>query len=507
MRNKIILSDGVTELTKIKNFRYTSQVGFDNAQFRYGSVCSSTIEFDYYLTGNSVLNSGDTIEYYQTIDIDKYLEPLPNSGTNDVYISRFFVKSAETEKITCHVVAYDATIKLDTNYSIRLKELSGNFPATGYDLLVDVASYCGLTFYPPEHDPDAPLTLFELPISEFYLADVSCRDLFAWAAELEGCDVYVTSDPDGDYVYFDTYSPSRGTTRGWLAAFKYIVCPTDQHTYTVVESGVAETKYNVFYKESGFQESPNPQCQYDGVRIVDNDGNIVAQYARYAQPSTFYYINGNPFIGVIQSNSTVLLATARSIEAGLYSLRGYQPTRVKLFPFRNPYIIGSKTYVVDGRLPYAQQVPRLIPINRIVVTESEVTLEAFGVGETDNSYSPYNRSLDNSILSIKEDLNDLVFATLSKSVTISAGTPSSPATVTVTQANFKPSGTDYFCLVGARINQFPLPYISASAGGIGGTYIEQVSFSGNDLTITLKNLIGAWGSGYYLYAVFAFKKT
>lgn len=108
------------------------------------------------------------------------------------------------------------------------------------------------------------------------------------------------------------------------------------------------------------------------------------------------------------------------------------------------------------------------------------------------------------------DLGNIMLVPVTASIaSIAAGSPQSPTSFTITKNNVKPSGTSYFGLLGARIDEYPMPYTSSGAGGINATYVERVTMSGNNVTFTLCNLAGAWSKsgGYTFYAVLAFKKT
>lgn len=386
MINKILLSDDTTEVTGIVygSFHYKANCG-SSGPFRVGGIYGSYIEFDVFKPVSVTININDVIKYYQTVDVTNTFAP---TTPNDHFVNDFIVKEIVNGDKKVHIVAYDNTIKLDVDFSKRLKELSASFPMTIQALVAEAAAVAGVTTnMATGSSPNRMLAT----VQYFFSDGITVRDIFNYAAEIYcGLGRAVTSgNVDVSGIHTLDQAP------GWLNSVRYIIAPDDGN---YAQSGNYDN--NVWYKEGSLQKGTAP-APYDALRIVASDGTILGACNSVQNPSNYYYVTKNILIDNIVSlpgSITDWNAMALSMFYGLSSAFGndgvFMPTKVKIFPFRMPYVIGSVACLIDtagNRTTF--------PIMSIDLSEDGVDLEGYGSNAETYQYgSNYSSSEQTSTL-------------------------------------------------------------------------------------------------------------
>lgn len=368
-RFKVIREDGVTEITRIKSFRYHSQNANENV-YRVGNAVAGFIEFEFYGTYTDAIPVGEVLTCYQVTDASvRDFSPVTE---RQAQIGVFNVTASTAGKTVCKVIAFDNIIKLDVDYSTRLLALKSQFPMNCRDLLDDAASYVGLTNRIGHSS--APSLIRNTSINYFYSNSITVRDIFSYAAELFGLDVGVYSGGEigltGGYIV--------GSSPNWLDSNNYVIAPTDTVQYQD-PYGVILTP--VLYKQDGAEISDSYVQGYDSVIIRKSDGTVLTEYKPSGTANSPYYVQGNPFVDYNTGISSAYLTSASS--SILSTLKTYKPYTAHTFPFRTSFLVsGLLTYIVDrdGSVINA-------PIMSVDWTDSGVEIKAF-----EPVYGPYSGS-------------------------------------------------------------------------------------------------------------------
>ena len=369
---KIIRADGVTEITKIKSFRYHIQNGNENV-LRFGNAVANFIEFEYYGTASDAIPIGEVISCYQTTNVDTDFSPY--SGTRTRSIGLFNVTESTVKKGICKVLAYDDIIKLDVDYSARLQSLENQFPMLCKDLLDDAATFAGIT-----HTVGA-ISLINIlnstSVNYFYSNGITVRDLFSYASELMGMDLGISLSNEvaairGQYTT-SVYSPL------WKYSGEYIIAPTDTVQYPKPTVG---EYIPVLYKQDGLEIAEDYTQIYDSVIIRKADGTTLYEHKPSGTSDRPYYIQGNPFIDYNTSDSATLNRFLNAISTTILShISNYKPFTARTFPFRCSYLnSGCLTYIVDTDGSIIKT-----PIMSVDWTDSEVIIKAFDYSSSEYS--------------------------------------------------------------------------------------------------------------------------
>lgn len=394
--HKLVRADGTTVIPKIKSFHYHSQVK-KSGVVTFGNVVSDFIECSFYYSSSADIPAlGEVLTYYQVFDTNKYFVPFSeveweedDDPRTEVQRSLgiFNVTEVNAKKGVCTFTAYDNLIKLDVNYSPRLKELQSSFPMTIRALLDDAASYVGLTNTIGHSAMFGILNAANL--QPFYADSISVRDLFGWAAELEGTDIGAGS---GSNIGFRgvAYSDADAV---WYGGDDYIVCPSDQGSY---ESPDEIPLINSYYKLDGLDVVKIDQGTVDCVKIFKSNGDLFGSYSN-GTTDNIYIVYGNLFIDNISwSNPNNV---AETIFDEIESLQTSRNVTAKLFPFRCYYKRATHSYYADENGNVIK-----LPVMSVDWTDECVTLESYGrIGVDEN-----NVDADTSSTVISSGLNGLI---------------------------------------------------------------------------------------------------
>jgi hypothetical protein len=386
MINKILLSDDTTEVTGIVygSFHYKANCG-SSGPFRVGGIYGSYIEFDLFKPLSVTINIDDTIKYYQTVDVTNTFAP---TTPNDHFVNDFIVKEITSGDKKVHIAAYDNTIKLDVDFSKRLKELAPNFPMTIQALVAEAATVAGVTT-----NMSSGATPYQMlsTVQYFYSDGITVRDIFNYAAEIY-CGLgraVATGNVDVSGIH------TLDQAQGWLNSVRYIIAPDDGN---YAQSGNYDN--NVWYKEGSLQKGTAP-APYDALRIVASDGTILGACNSVQNPSNYYYVTKNVLIdniisfpGTIANWNGLAIAMFNGLGSAFGNDGTFVPTKVKIFPFRMPYVIGSVACIVD-----AAGNRTTFPIMSIDLSEDGVDLEGYGSNtETSHYGTNYSSSEQTSTL-------------------------------------------------------------------------------------------------------------
>ena len=388
----------ITNYIKRGTFHYHAQT-VGNGVISIGNVCSSYIEFDYYLESGVTINKGDELNYVQSVDVDKTFNP---ATARDIYtMPSFYVTSAKKSNKLCHVIAYDCVSWFDVDYSERLKALKASFPMTINDLFTDILSYCGVTSSSDISYFSA--TVGAVTVNYFYADGITARKILSDIVMLVGRTVFATSRTS---ITFSAYD-SVGNITAWNSVKTYIICP-DDGSYTQEDGTTPAT--NVWYKQ-GSLEIGNIVSEFDGAVLMLNDGTVLGSYGTVTADANVFYVTDN----IILENSNI--SSSAAITSAIicyqqtnYFLTPYSRIRVSLFPFRNPFEIGTVARLVDSDGDYFY-----LPIMSLDLTDSSVTIESYGLGddgELDSDYYGGESGLSAQINELKSMVNPLRTDTL-----------------------------------------------------------------------------------------------
>lgn len=191
MTHKIVRANGDI-IQNIKSCVYKSDINGDT-NLRAGCVSSACIEVTVYGRKTEAPDPGEKLLFYQ----------LSNSGSWR-FLGTFYAEPAITSRMTYKFVAYDKVARLDVDFSARLWELQNAFPMSLYALVSYAATVAGVTLH-----SSASSALSGITVKQFYADNITCRQIFSWAAELVG--KYVVARTDNEQLTFIWYSEQANT--------------------------------------------------------------------------------------------------------------------------------------------------------------------------------------------------------------------------------------------------------------------------------------------------------
>ena len=366
MRHKLMKSDGVTEITKIKSFHFHDQRS-PSGTVKTGNAISGYIEAEYYLDGNSAVQEGEELLYYQVVDVNS---SFVYTGTDtDILMGHFTVKTSTVKKHTCVIVAYDDIVKLDVNYSERMKAIKSSFPMSVSSLISDAASFAGVTV--EDYSTYEFAQTLDAQINYFSSDTITARDIFSWAAELVGRDLAV--DPSSNEIKFAIYDP--GTVKQfWQLPGYYIICPSDTPTYYSTE--FQRNLINVFYKQDGLSVKNYTANQFDSAAVCRSNGDVKGIITPYGTQNRTLKIIGNTFIDYMVSSDLEQYwgDFAAYNLSHINDLIEHAPFSVKLFPFRCPFWSGDCVSFLESDGTTIS----VVPIMSVDWLDDAVTVELYG---------------------------------------------------------------------------------------------------------------------------------
>ncbi len=390
MTSKIL--NGTTEITGIKSVVYTESVNAGDG-LRPGAVCAAKIDVEVYGAQSSAPSAGDALTYYQV-----------DENGNETLIGTFYAEPSIPTRNTFHFTAYDAVAKLDKPYSERLNAIQNNFPMSIYALVADACSVAGVTL------GSASWPLSTQTVEAFY-ADVTCRNILQYAAEIAGR--FVRCNSSGD-VIFDWYTtattgikPGADTgyvpyKQGGLTYDNYSVLTCD--AVAIKPAGTEGAAY-IYPTTFGTVTATDPNG--DGNVILQNlvvtddgngnlylsvgaedDGNGNVEITESASASNTLILSGN----LLLTNATeaTYIAAAQNIYNVMSSLPSYRHATVNLFTFLNPFRAGQFISVTD-----AQGVSFTFPVFEMKVEASAATLMSSGKESYDTDSASTEKQLAN----------------------------------------------------------------------------------------------------------------
>lgn len=335
MTSKIILDDGVTELSGIRSVTYTETVN-SGTDLRPGCVGSACISVDMFGTQANAIPAGSKLYYYQV-----------NDGVSTL-IGQFYAEPSITTKQTYRFVAYDIVSKLDVDFSTWLSSHQEDFPMTIYSLVSAACSVAGVTL------GSASWPLSTQSVNAFYADNLTCRNILEYAAEI-ACRFVRTNT--SNQIVFDWYTTNNSKS---------------------IRPGATQSGY-IAYKQDGLNYENYTTETLDRVAIYPGGSdNAAFIYPTDASTGNTLSINGNLLL--TDALDTTYIATAQNIYTTLSALGTYRPMSANLFPGENPFRAGEKVTVVDS-----QNVSFTTLIMNMTVTPSEATLSSTG-SETYNGY-------------------------------------------------------------------------------------------------------------------------
>lgn len=191
MVHKIVRENG-TEIPNIKSCVYKHDINGET-NLRVGCVSSANIEVTVYGKKKDAPNPGEKLQFYEMV-----------SGGVWRLIGTFYAEPAITSISTYKFLAYDKVARLDVDFSARLWELQNAFPMSLYALVSYAATVAGVTLH-----SSASSALSGITVKQFYADNITCRQIFSWAAELVG--KYVVARTDNEQLTFIWYSEQANT--------------------------------------------------------------------------------------------------------------------------------------------------------------------------------------------------------------------------------------------------------------------------------------------------------
>ena len=350
MTTKIVRADGVTEIPNIKSCTFTEDVN-GTTDLRVGCVSSASIEVSVFGSQSDAPTVGEELTYYQ----------VDENGV-ETKIGIFYAEPIITTKTSYSFIAYDAIKKLDVDFSEHLSGIQDDFPMTIMELMETVADVAGVTLA-----SDISFPLSTLSINAFSQPNISCRQVFSWAAEIAGR--FVRCNTDGEII-FDWYTQSN-----------YSIAPSDNNNA-------------IYYKQNGLTYENYITSVVDRVRVYQTNIDVIAYaYPEGVTEGNTYDVMGNLLL--LDASDATYNAVAENIYNVLTTLGVYRPARVQLFTFNNPFRAGDKVNITDS-----QGVSFSTIIMNMTVNESAATLVSTGNEKYMNDVS----SLDPTIIALTENV-------------------------------------------------------------------------------------------------------
>lgn len=330
--DKILLSDGVTELANVKRvtFRETVNAGQDLAP---GCVGSASIEVEVFGVQATAVQGGDTLYYYQV-----------DENNTDTLIGEFTAAPVIKSKGLYKFTAYDNARKLDADFSAWLSANQASFPMSIFDIVDAACTVAGVTL------GSASWPLSTETVEAFYANGLTCRDIISYAAELAGR--YVKCDENGELI-FSWYTSIPAVT----------VYPT---------SGTGGGIIRIAYKQDGLDYSNYtvPAVTHVAVHPSGVDDAAYVYPTVGAQTNVMHIRNNLLLTG---ADASLFNAAAQQIYTAMSSVGAYRTCTAQLFPKESPFRAGDKTQVTD-----IQGVSFNTPIMSYTTTATAATIESTG---------------------------------------------------------------------------------------------------------------------------------
>lgn len=403
MQHKFVRADN-SVIQNIKSVRYISQAN-EGSNLRWGSTISDCVEVTVYGSISDAPADGEVITYYKVFDVNKDMQPLSAGVTRELLVGQFTVTPAVPSKNTYSFVAYDNIRKLDVDFSVRLKQLESSFPMTMFTLLQEAATVSGVTL---SYTGIVPW-YSNAKLNYFYSDGITCRDIFSALAELNAG--YVYCQTNGSVSVWGQYAANAwGGNDAWRSSDSYIICPTDQQTYTN-QWGVA--LHPVVYKENGMSFSNFVAEPVGEVILRKSDGTVVYDYTPQSPAgSDIYEISNNILLDNIPATdydvgfprqtlcSSIETTTNSAIGATAWDGK-MRNSEVHIFPFLNPYKVGLMTKAISS-----DGTRWLFPVMKMVESDTETVLYTLTTGTMYRSTQKYQTAdQTNMTLSARVDQN------------------------------------------------------------------------------------------------------
>lgn len=361
---------------KQSTFRFFAAAS-EQSKLKQRGIFGSYIEFEYYTSNGFTVDYGDCLNVSEFVNVDKSFNDIYPSSRAVNMFPKFYVKEIKSRKNAVYVSAYDCASFLNVDYSQRLVSLQNSFPMTIGDLFDDVMQFAGLTTRMTNITLNWPAgqSIAASTINYFYSNGILARDIVDYISEMMGIGLRASSSTDLIKVDYQ----DSGNITAWLNVDEYVVCPDDGTYYQ--EDGVTQA-VNIWYKENGLSIS-NVIFAYDGVEIISNDGQIVGSYYNVTPAQNIYKIYNNVIIGNVNTYDSYIINAneiAKLIYLQMSSAYPYVSATVSIFPFRNPYRIGTTARIIAPDGNYYD-----LPIMSLEITESGVVIESFGNSSEHNT--------------------------------------------------------------------------------------------------------------------------
>lgn len=342
MLTKIVRADGST-LENIKSCVFTEEINADT-DLRVGCVASASISVDAFGGQEDAPSAGEALTYYQ-VDEDG----------NETKIGIFYAEPSIETKDSYSFLAYDAVKKLDADFSEYLSSIQDSFPMTVFDIVNHAADVGGVTLV-----SDLSFPLLDLQINAFSYANITCRNIFSWAAEIAGR--FVRCNTDGEIIF------------DWYVSAEKSIAPSD-------DNGA------IYYKQDGLKYENYTTSELDRVAVYQTNIDSLAYiYPSDVENGNTYDVSGNMLL--MDASDATYTTVAQNIYNVLSSLGTYRPCSVQLFPFNNPFRAGDKIKVTDS-----QGVTFTMLVMSMVVDANGVTLSCTGNQEYANASSSQNAQI------------------------------------------------------------------------------------------------------------------
>ena len=421
MKHKIVRSGNVV-ISNIKSFRYLEQVN-DNDVLRWGACVASCIEVTAYGGRSDAVATGETLTYYQTVDVDNSFQPLANDGTQDILIGTFTAVAAVPGKSTFSFTAYDNIYKLSKTFTWTPSTAKYQ---TYSAIFSSIATNCGVTF----DYTTMPSDLLASTTRAFYSDGLTCRDVVSQFAEACGCFVRCKTNGVIEFARYVDTAPAY-----WKAPINYFISPTDDmDRLDGVLAPAYASKIPIVYKQDGRSFSEYSILPYTTAKAKGFDGKTMGA-AQKVGDGNEYVFGDNIIVGNLSAFSGDY-SWGEICNNVLNSETSYRGCEIRLFPFLNPFRVGqivqvADPYVGDWAVPTGSTAQKYlvwdsrifnILVMKMEINDSMVVITCDGSDEVEAnsaSYGGMSRSLT-TIRSVINNSNGLTIRVDSGSVTMTA---------------------------------------------------------------------------------------
>lgn len=396
--HKVVRTSGSTTISEMKSFWFKDQASTPGSLFF--NAIAREIRFSYYYSAQSdVVSIGEELQYWQVSDLNKKFQEV-SGYTAQRLMGYFYVADVQAKKGVCTVIAYDEMLKLNVNYSKKLKEIQGNFPMSMKTLVTNAVSYAGLTLNVPSY---TPLDFVDMAsVNAFYSDSITVCDLVKWFAAFRGYSgIRIGNNHNIEFVSYGTLASSDSISDPPL---NYIICPTDQETYLDPDDS-HNVLTNVFYKMDGLEIVDIDQPMIDCVQVYKSNGELFSSYSSGTENAIFT-IYGNPLIDNAIDTFNLRSGVSNSIYNAIHRIQLNKTISVDLFPFRCYTKTGYFTYIVDESGTIMK-----FPVMSTEWSDDKVTVESFG----QITSSGNGNDADENATILSTSLNDLI-SNLKKSI-------------------------------------------------------------------------------------------